>query len=225
MSTPVLELKEIRKEFTSAGETLCILERIDLVIAPGDTVAVTGPSGSGKSTLLGIMAGLERPTQGQIFFQGEAIHDWNEDHLASWRRQSVGFIFQNFRLIKTLTAWENVALPLEIQGYRADEAHKQSLALLGEMGIDKRSDHFPHQLSGGEQQRVAIARAYVHQPLIIFADEPTGSLDPATADKVLQSLIAINRQTKTTLVVVTHNRSTAEQLDRDYKLQGGTVIS
>ncbi len=223
MNEVLLELSDIKKEFASGQETLCILDGVNLKICRGETIAVTGPSGSGKSTLLGLMAGLERPTRGKISFAGDAIQNWDEDRLAAWRREKVGFIFQNFRLIKILTALENVSLPLEILGHGACEARERARELLSELALENRVDHLPSQLSGGEQQRVAIARAYVHQPQIIFADEPSGSLDPATAEKVLESLLDFNRRRESALVVVTHDLEIAARLQRNYCLAGGTV--
>ena len=224
MSDCILKLAGIEKKFTSGEETLSILKGVNFEIKKGETIAITGPSGSGKSTLLGLMAGLDRPTTGEIFFEGTPIHKWSEDNLAKWRREFVGFIFQNFRLVKTLSALENVALPLEILGYDVNKAQEQAMELLQELSMDKRASHFPHQLSGGEQQRVAIARAYAHQPKIIFADEPTGSIDAKNSHKVLHSLLNINEQRQTTLVVVTHDSQMADKLQRHCKLEEGIIL-
>lgn len=219
----LLQLQNIKKEFHSAHQTLNVLKDINLSIEKGETIAIMGPSGSGKSTLLGLMAGLEKFTSGDILFEENSIAHWNEDMLSSWRKANIGFIFQNFRLIKTLTALENVALPLEILGKSTDEAYKKAQKLLDDLLLADRLDHFPHQLSGGEQQRVAIARAYIHTPQIILADEPTGSLDVDTAETVLQSLLKINNQNNTTLIVATHDLKLSNILKRKRKLVGGVL--
>lgn len=221
----VLELINIEKNFSSATENLSILRQISLTVHQGSTIAITGSSGSGKSTLLGIMAGLDRPCSGEILFEETPIHDWNEDQLSAWRRQQVGFIFQNFRLVKSLSAIENVSLPLEILGHNRKEAEEKAQNLLEQLSVASRAKHYPHQLSGGEQQRVAIARAYAHSPKIIFADEPTGSLDSSTADKVMGSLMSIHDQHDTTLIVVTHDEKVAEQMTEHWKLSEGKIVS
>ncbi|WP_372369734.1 ABC transporter ATP-binding protein [Candidatus Uabimicrobium sp. HlEnr_7] len=219
----LLSLKNICKEFSFANENLKILDSINCDLKFGETVAITGPSGSGKSTLLGVMAGLEPPTSGEILFEKYAIHNSTDDELCSWRRDKVGFIFQNFRLIKTLSAIENVAFPLEIKGKNALEAQSKARELLTALNLEKRLQHFPHQLSGGEKQRVAIARAYVHNPKIIFADEPTGNLDAHSAQKVLESLFAINANHETTLIVVTHDTAIANRMSRRLELIAGKL--
>lgn len=217
----LLRLEAVSKTFEAAGQTLRVLSDVSLEIAARETVAITGPSGSGKSTLLGVMAGLERPTSGGLFFAGEALHGWDEDRLASWRRANVGFIFQNFRLVPSLTAAENVALPLEISGTPAAEAAVKAQELLTALGLGGRAGHFPHELSGGEQQRVAIARAYVHGPRLILADEPTGSLDRGTAGRVLDALLEANARGGAALVVVTHDQAVASRLSRSISLERG----
>ena len=223
MSEALLELEGVGKEFVAAGRTVRILHDIALSVAPGETLAVTGPSGSGKSTLLGVMAGLERPSAGSVRWRGASFAAWDEEALSAWRRKSVGFVFQSFRLVASLTALENVALPLEIAGLGADEAQSRGAALLRTLGLEGRGGHFPHQLSGGEQQRVAIARAFVHGPELVFADEPTGSLDRDTAQSVLEALFALNAEKGAALVLVTHDPALAARVGRTFALVSGSV--
>ncbi len=212
--TPLLSVSGVSKDFESAGRPLRVLSAVSLEVRPAETLAITGPSGSGKSTLLGLMAGLERPTSGSVAFEGRPLAGWDEDALAAWRRVNVGFIFQNFRLVPSLTALENAALPLEMNGAAPSLAADKARGLLAELGLDARAGHFPHQLSGGEQQRVAIARAYAHTPRLILADEPTGSLDRETAARVLDALLAANARRGAALVVVTHDPHVAGRLSR-----------
>lgn len=219
-----LELVEVSKSFVSGERELKILRGASLRVEAGETVAITGPSGSGKSTLLGLMAGLDQVSGGEILYEGEPLHTWNEDQLARWRRKEVGFVFQDFRLVPSFTALENVALPLEILGYNAKEAQQRGMALLEELGIGARASHFPHQLSGGEQQRVAIGRAYAHEPRIIFADEPTGNLDPSTASQVLESLLAMNEARQTTMLLVTHDLDLAKRMQRQVAVRDGVCV-
>ncbi|MEE8424437.1 MAG: ABC transporter ATP-binding protein [Elusimicrobiota bacterium] len=223
MSEPLLELDAVTKSFTAPGRTLEILKGLKFRLRPGETVAIQGPSGSGKSTLLGLMAGLERPTSGRLLFKGTPIQDWTEDQLSQWRRSSVGFVFQNFRLIDSLTALENVRLPLEIADVAPDAVRTRAAAALEQLGLSDRADHFPDKLSGGEQQRVAIARAYAHEPDIIFADEPTGSLDRETAGTVLDSLLSVNEAHGTALVLVTHDPTVAARMSRTLTLERGLL--
>ena len=220
----ILTLSNISKEFIFANEKLEILKNISFSLKSGDSVAITGPSGSGKSTLLGIMAGLESPTSGEIYYLDQPIHNSSDDALCSWRRASVGFIFQNFRLIPHLKAIENVSFPLEVQGLTTHQAQPKAKEILEKLGLGHRLHHFPHQLSGGEKQRVAIARAYIHNPKIIFADEPTGNLDTASANKVLESLLLINQSANTTLVVVTHDLEMAGRLSSHFQLHAGEIV-
>lgn len=219
----LLELIGVTKDFDTQVETLRVLKGVSLKIAEGETLAVTGPSGSGKSTLLGLMAGLDRPTTGQILYRGGPLQDLDEDKLAAWRRHNVGFIFQGFRLVSNLSALENVMLPLELLGLNADAAASQAAKLLSEIGLAARLNHFPRQLSGGEQQRVAIARAYAHGPGIIFADEPTGSLDRETAHKVFDALLKFNAEKGAALVLVTHDASAAARMGRVLALDRGAL--
>ena len=221
----LLELTDVGKEFVTAGETLHILRGVSLVVEPGQTVAVTGPSGSGKSTLLALMAGLDRPTSGRVVYDGAPLSDWSEDQLAEWRRRSVGFIFQNYRLVPSLTALENAALPLELLGLGAAEAAERASVLLKGLDLSGREGHFPHQLSGGEQQRVALARAYVHEPRLIFADEPTGSVDREHAGRILDGLLELNERKGTALVLVTHDPAVASRMSRTLALTRGTLAA
>jgi putative ABC transport system ATP-binding protein len=224
MSAPLLELSGIGKEFPSGTETLRVLSGVDLSVSVGETLAITGPSGSGKSTLLSILAGLERPTFGALRRDGEDSVGWDEERLARWRRRRVGFVFQSFRLMPTLTALENASFPLELLGEAPGAAETRAGELLAELGLAGRLGHRPGQLSGGEQQRVAIARAYVHRPALILADEPTGSLDRATAARVLDALLAVNAKSGAALVVVTHDPMVAERLGRRVALEDGRLV-
>ncbi|MBI4345304.1 MAG: ABC transporter ATP-binding protein [Elusimicrobia bacterium] len=219
MSAPLLSVEGISKTYESAGQTLRVLEGVSLSVAEGEALAITGPSGSGKSTLLAVMAGLERPSAGRVLYLGREIHAWNEDERSAWRRDHVGFIFQGFRLVPSLTALENVALPLEIGGAPARDALGRAEALLAELGLSDRARHLPDQLSGGEQQRVAIARAYAHGPKLILADEPTGSLDRDNAARVLEALLEANARHRAALVVVTHDPALAKRLGREEPLR------
>ncbi len=220
---PLIKLEGVTKTFATPFHTLKVLDGVSFEVGAGETLAVTGPSGSGKSTLLGLMAGLDRPTSGGIFFRGDALSGFDEDGLAAWRRAEVGFIFQSFRLIGNLTALENVSLPLEILGRGRDAAEEEARARLGALGMADRSEHFPDALSGGEQQRVAIARAYVHEPKLILADEPTGSLDRETASWVLDTLLKTNAEHHTALIVVTHDTAVSEKMSRCLRLEEGRI--
>lgn len=220
-SQTILALQNVTKHYRSGEQDLEVLRDANLSIMSGETLAILGPSGSGKSTLLGLMAGLDRVTSGEILFDQHPIQAWNEDQLAHWRRKHVGFVFQDFRLISSFTALENVALPLEVLGASATEAEQKATAILDTLGLGGRKHHFPHQLSGGEQQRVAIGRAYVHQPEIIFADEPTGNLDPNTATSILSTLLSLHQNHKTTLVLVTHDLEIANMMQRQVRIQDG----
>lgn len=225
MSAPILELTGVAKTFAAGAESLRVLDGVDLSIRAGETIAVTGPSGSGKSTLLGIMAGLERPSSGTVRRDGEDATAWDEDRLAGWRRRRLGFVFQSFRLVPTLSALENAAMPLELLGIRPGDAEERAAQLLKALGLDDRLHHRPATLSGGEQQRVALARAYAHGPALILADEPTGSLDRATAEKVLAALLELNARSATALAVVTHDPSVAAALGRAVRLDKGRLAA
>ena len=220
-SPVILELRQVNKIYKSAGNDLQVLKGIDFSIAKGDTVAIIGPSGSGKTTLLGICAGLDKASTGQVFLNGIALDGLNEDQRASVRNNYVGFIFQNFQLMPTLTALENVMVPLELR--RQSGAKTRALELLEKVGLKDRAGHYPVQLSGGEQQRVALARAFSNKPAILFADEPTGNLDAETGEKIEQMLFELNREAGTTLIIVTHDAELAAKTSRIISMKGGTI--
>jgi len=205
----------------SGSQDLLILDQVNLTIQGGEFLAIVGPSGSGKSTLLGLMAGLEKPTQGSIRFEGLALEQADEDQLALWRRKKVGFVFQNFQLLSNMTARENIMLPLELLGRK--DALAVANRLLEDVGLSKRGHHYPSQLSGGEQQRVALARAFGHGPAVLFADEPTGNLDQETGAQALQLLLRLREQHGTTLVLVTHDDAVAQRAQRRVRIIGGRL--
>ena len=217
----MIELHGVSKTVPSGSGTLTILHPLDLTIAGGRVAAITGPSGSGKSTLLGLIAGLDAPTAGRVVIDGVDITALDEDGLARLRGSRIGFVFQFFHLLPSLTAYENVLVPMEILGDR--DAPRKADALLGEVGLAERRHHYPSQLSGGEQQRVAIARALANDPPILLADEPTGNLDSATGHAVVELLLDINRSRKTTLVIVTHDPELASVADLSIALRDGRV--
>ena len=206
----------------SGDRVLTILDRVELEIAPGEAVAILGPSGSGKSTLLGLMAGLDRPTEGQVLLDGAPIQDLSEDELALLRRRRIGFVFQSFELLENLTARENVMVPLEL--LRQDGARRRADDLLAAVGLSERGHHYPAQLSGGEKQRVALARAFAAEPAVLLADEPTGNLDGATGAVVLEMLRGLQASRGTTLVVVTHDPAVAAMADRRLHLRDGRLV-
>lgn len=217
---PIIETKALKKEvFTPYS--LTILESIDIKINAQETVAIQGASGSGKTTLLAILAGLDQPTSGEIFFLGHAFHQLSEDERAKVRLDHVGFIFQNFDLMPQFSALENVMLPLQLKGEK--NARQQASALLDKVGLSERRQHTPNLLSGGEQQRVAIARAYATHPRVLFADEPTGSLDTQNGDKIMELLFELNDSMGTTLVFVTHDERLAKQCGKQYVLNCGRL--
>lgn len=223
MSTsPYLRIRNLTQRLPSGARQLTILDDVTLDIDAGDMVAILGPSGSGKSTLLALMAGLDRPTSGEILLDGEPVHSLSEDALARLRRRQVGFVFQSFQLLTHQTARENVLLPLELAGHKApgDRADE----LLEAVGLEDRGHHYPAQLSGGEQQRVALARAYANRPPLLLADEPTGNLDSKTGQKILRLLDTMRRQDGTTLILVTHDANVAALADRAIHLQDGRVV-
>nr|WP_222840202.1 ABC transporter ATP-binding protein [Flavihumibacter stibioxidans] len=211
------------KNYQNAGRTLHVLENISFEVKAGETMSIVGPSGSGKTTLLGLCAGLDRASTGSVELNQVRLNELTEDQLARVRNQYVGFIFQNFQLLPTLTALENVMVPLELRGEKNIREH--SLNLLEKVGLAERVHHYPSQLSGGEQQRVSIARAFSNQPKILFADEPTGNLDAETSEKIVNLLFELNREAGTTLVIVTHDLELAAKTDRIIKLKGGHIIS
>ncbi|GGE44890.1 ABC transporter ATP-binding protein [Pedobacter psychrotolerans] len=219
----ILNIRNVNKIYQSAGRELSVLNQINFSIDRASTVAITGPSGSGKTTLLGLCAGLDRATNGTVELNGIALEKLNEDERAAVRNQYVGFIFQNFQLLPTLTALENVMVPLELRGAKNIKA--RALDLLDKVGLADRSHHYPVQLSGGEQQRVSLARAFSNQPAILFADEPTGNLDAETSEKVIKLLFDLNKDAGTTLVIVTHDLELAARTSRTIKIKGGVIVS
>lgn len=220
----ILEVTSVSKTFDSVGRKLTVLDDVNISIQKGETVAIVGPSGSGKTTLLGLCAGLDQPSTGTIALAGETISAYSEDEKADLRNRKVGFIFQNFQLLPTLTALENVMIPLELQG-RAKGAKEKAIDLLERVGLGGRHHHYPSQLSGGEQQRVSLARAFSNDPEILFADEPTGNLDEETGATVEGLLFDLNKEKQTTLVIVTHDMELANKTERIIKLKGGKVVS
>ena len=221
--TKILNVDNLRKTYTSGSKNLTVLDAISFSIEAGDTFAIVGPSGSGKTTLLGLCAGLDRSDEGTISLCGQELGALNEDERALLRNQKVGFIFQDFQLLSTLTALENVSVPLELQG--ASNAAKTAMELLEKVGLGDRHDHYPTQLSGGEQQRVALARAFSNAPDILFADEPTGNLDEETGEKVIKLLFDLNTEMGTTLVIVTHDLELAHRNNHVLRLKGGKIIA
>jgi len=219
----MITARGLGKRVETAAGSLDILSDIDLKINTGETVAIVGVSGSGKSTLLGLLAGLDLPTAGEVYLANNRLNDLDEDGRARVRGQLVGFVFQSFQLLPSLTALENVMLPLELAGQ--PRPRTGAAELLARVGLAERLDHYPKQLSGGEQQRVAIARAFSMQPAILFADEPTGNLDSATGKTVIDLLFELNHERRATLVLVTHDEHLAIRCDRHIHLEGGRVVT
>lgn len=219
----ILSLSNVGKTFQTVKEELVILEKINLSVQEGTTLSIVGPSGSGKTTLLGLCAGLDRASSGQVILNGSVLNNLNEDQLAELRNKNVGFIFQNFQLLPTLTALENVMVPLELANHQNPRA--TALELLTKVGLGDRTTHYPSQLSGGEQQRVSLARAFANRPKILFADEPTGNLDSETSEKVIKLLFDLNKEAGTTLVLVTHDMDLAARTNRIVRIKGGVIIS
>jgi len=217
----VLEAQGLTKQVNSPEGPLTIVRDVSLSIARGDTVAIVGPSGAGKSTLLALLAGLDEPTGGDIWLAGHSLTALDEDGRARLRADRVGFVFQSFHLVDSLTALENVMLPLELSGRR--DARLSAQEMLGRVGLSQRLQHYPRQLSGGEQQRVALARASVSRPMVLFADEPTGNLDTATGERIAQLLFELNRGSETTLILVTHDRVLARRCRRILWMEAGTL--
>ncbi|MCO5723997.1 ABC transporter ATP-binding protein [Robiginitalea marina] len=218
----ILNVDRLRKSYSSGGNDLTVLEGISFAVPSGTTFAIVGPSGSGKTTLLGLCAGLDTPDSGTVEVCGQDLGSLTEDQRAALRNEKVGFIFQNFQLLPTLTALENVSVPLELQGFRG--AGETARTLLQKVGLADRTHHYPSQLSGGEQQRVALARAFANRPEILFADEPTGNLDGHTGQRVVDLLFDLNQEAGTTLVIVTHDMELARRCDRILRLQGGRML-
>jgi putative ABC transport system ATP-binding protein len=217
----VIRLENVSKVVPSGGEKLTILHPLDLEVPKGEFLAIVGPSGSGKSTLLGLIAGLDAPTSGRIEIDGEELTALDEDALARLRGAKIGFVFQFFHLLPSLTAIENVLVPMEIAGISGAEA--RSRELLREVGLSERAHHYPSQLSGGEQQRVALARALANDPPILLADEPTGNLDAANGRHIVEILLGIHERRGTTIVLATHDQQLAEKADRVLALRGGRL--
>jgi len=213
--------KQVPALDSSSGTMLDILKGVNLEIKPAETIAIVGASGSGKSTLLGLLAGLDQASSGEVILAGQSLNKMDEDGRAALRGEKVGFVFQSFQLLAGLTALENVMLPLELQS--KSSARDDAVALLTRVGLAERLQHYPKQLSGGEQQRVAIARAFVTAPTILFADEPTGNLDKVTSKNIIDLLFEMNREKKTTLVIVTHDENLAQKCERCLLLENGVL--
>jgi putative ABC transport system ATP-binding protein len=222
VTTSILSCQSLTKTYRSGGRELTVLKNITFDVEPGAFVALVGPSGSGKSTLLGLLAGLDRPESGRVILDGQDLGLLSEDARALLRADKVGFVFQSFLLIPTLTARENIQVPLELRG---EEARERADALLERVGLADRGHHYPAQLSGGEQQRVALARAFSHRPCLLFADEPTGNLDSSTGARVIELMTELNRELGTTLVLVTHDPDLAGRARRVLRLLDGAVVS
>jgi putative ABC transport system ATP-binding protein len=222
MST-ILNIQNVSKTYQSAGRTLTVLEQINFYVEAGATMAIVGPSGSGKTTLLGLAAGLDRSSAGTVELNNIKLDNLNEDQRAAVRNKHVGFIFQNFQLLPTLTALENVMVPLELRGEK--NVKGRAIDLLQKVGLGDRGHHYPAQLSGGEQQRVSLARAFSNKPQILFADEPTGNLDAETSEKIIELIFNLNKEAGTTLILVTHDLDLANKTGRIIKLKGGRIVS
>lgn len=218
---PIIAVEHLTKTVADATGSLDILRDIDFRLYPKETAAIVGASGSGKSTLLSIVAGLDTPSQGTVRLAGEDIFAMDEDSRAALRARKVGFVFQSFQLMAGLTALENVMLPLELTGVR--DARRAATDMLGRVGLSQRLNHYPRVMSGGEQQRVALARAFVVQPAVLLADEPTGSLDFATGEKVMELMFELNRERGTTLVLVTHDQAIADRCERRIEIEAGAL--
>lgn len=218
----ILQVDGVSKTYTSGSHSLTVLRELSFALEEGATCSIVGPSGSGKTTLLGLCAGLDQASSGSVRIAGRDLGPMSEDRRAAARNELVGFVFQNFQLIPTLTALENVMVPLELRGRR--DAVKPAVELLKRVGLGERLDHYPVQLSGGEQQRVALARAFINRPRILFADEPTGNLDPETSERVIEILFELNREAGTALVLVTHDLDLARLTDRIIRLKNGEMV-
>ena len=218
----ILEVNKLRKEVSSGDSELVILDDVSFSLLEGQSLAITGPSGSGKSTLLGLLAGLDTATSGEIYLNGEALHELDEEQRALLRKEKVGFVFQSFELLPSLTALENVMLPSELKD--EDEPEERAKYFLDRVGLKEREHHYPNQLSGGEQQRVAIARAFACSAKILFADEPTGNLDPKNGEMVSDLLFEVNSETDNALVVVTHDHDLADRCDKKINLKLGKIV-
>lgn len=217
----ILSVDQVSKVYQSGSRKLTVLDRVNFQVAPGESIAIVGPSGSGKTTLLGLCAGLDKATTGSISLNGHVMEKLSEDERASVRNQHVGFIFQNFQLLPTLTALENVMVPLELK--KRKDAKTKAMELLTQVGLADRATHYPSQLSGGEQQRVSIARAFANEPKILFADEPTGNLDTETGDMIEDLIFNLNKALGTTLILVTHDIALAGRTNRIIQIKGGKI--
>jgi putative ABC transport system ATP-binding protein len=218
----ILAVEKLRKTYRSGEGELTVLHDVSFVLNEGDSIAIVGPSGSGKTTLLGLCAGLDLPTSGTVAVLGRDLGSLDEDGRAALRNKSVGFVFQNFQLLPTLTALENVMVPMELLG--GGGARERALELLKEVGLADRASHYPAQLSGGEQQRVAMARAFINEPRLLFADEPTGNLDAQNSDHIVELLFGLNKAAGTALALVTHNPELAQLTRRIIRLKAGAVV-
>ena len=219
----MLSCRKVTKRLPSGGRELTILDAVDLEVSAGEFLAILGPSGSGKSTLLGLMAGLDRPTEGSVLFEGQALEGLDEDAMALLRRNRVGFVFQSFQLLENLTARENILVPMELTGVA--DARSRADTLLDAVGLTARGHHYPAQLSGGEQQRVAVARAFAPRPALLLADEPTGNLDSATGKQVMDLIVGLRERENATLVMVTHDEQLARRARRRIHLEAGRIVS
>jgi putative ABC transport system ATP-binding protein len=220
---PILKVSNLSQSFTSGDHTLTVLDDINFSIEHGSICSIVGPSGSGKTTLVGLCAGLDRPSNGTVIINDINIGQLNEDERAKMRNKYIGFVFQTFQLIPTLTALENVMVPLELRGITSKKVRSNAQGLLSSVGLADRTHHYPAQLSGGEQQRVAIARAFINEPDILFADEPTGNLDAETGETIENLLFALNKERGTTLVLVTHDLNLANKCERIIALKNGLI--
>jgi len=220
---PAIRVEKLSKSVPDAGRELTILNAVTFDIDDGETVAITGASGSGKSTLLGLLAGLDLPTSGTLTVDGQDLFAWDEDRRAQWRAEHLGFVFQSFQLLPQMTALENVMLPLELAGHAGSTVRAREL--LARVGLGDRLSHYPRTLSGGEQQRVALARAFAPSPSLLFADEPTGSLDHATGERIIELLFELNAESGATLVLVTHDPSLAARCGRILSLASGELVA
>ncbi|MEX0945325.1 MAG: ABC transporter ATP-binding protein [Balneolaceae bacterium] len=221
----ILTTESLTKTFKSGDHSLTVLQNVTFSIEKGITCAVVGPSGSGKTTLLGLCAGLDKPTSGSVMLNNNRISEFTEAQLSKIRNEQIGFVFQSFQLIPTLTALENVMVPIELRGLAYKDVEKRAHHLLESVGLQDRTHHYPNQLSGGEQQRVGLARAFIHKPEILFADEPTGNLDGETGAQIEELLFDLNKDQGTTLIIVTHDKELADKCDRIIQLKNGRVES
>lgn len=221
--TEILTANSLTKTFKSGQHSLTVLHDVTFSIEKGTSCAIVGPSGSGKTTLLGLCAGLDKPSSGSVILNGNRISEFSEDELSRIRNEQIGFVFQSFQLIPTLTALENVMVPIELRGIAYNKVESRALELLESVGLKDRTHHYPNQLSGGEQQRVGLARAFIHKPDILFADEPTGNLDGETGSQIEQLLFELNQKEGTTLIIVTHDRELADKCNRMIQLKNGYI--